>query len=312
MDDKDELGMSLDGQMTSMHLLALVLEYRELHESEAQRKLEVGLTQIKEWKVQLQTEGLLEPDDLTVDSTLKVTKAGLKRLQNLKKEWITQAASEETNQKNKPAAEHFISKFVSSIIHSPKLKETFLDALILSATLLSLYLLKIFLYSPNVEVISFLMSTLFFAVALVVYQQYKNDLKAREFIGFFRWVLEQTGNNRKYILAIFVALIVVYSAGMILLTQKNVGMYVLISVLASSSILVIFARKRNIWLISKFYLGVALLVVGLMLLAGLFSATEYLVESSIRWLDIVFGLGILFVTHMNEKTLGLAALSRKH
>ncbi len=49
-----------------------------------------------------------------------------------------------------------------------------------------------------------------------------------------------------------------------------------------------------------------------MVLADLFSLTEIAINYKIRWLDIAFGIGILFVAHMNERELGLASLTRKH
>jgi hypothetical protein len=184
-----------------------------------------------------------------------------------------------------------------------------MDFLILSSTIFSLYLLKVFIEEPNTKTTSFLFGSIILSIVLLMYHQYRKDLKTREFIGFLRWSLKSALLLRKYALLSLVIILVIYVVGMVIVNPINLSFYFFISVFAASTGYLIYFPKKTIFSTLLFYVGVTLMSVGLMAISDLASPTELLLVNKSRLIDIIFGLGVLLVVSMNERGLGLTVLS---
>jgi hypothetical protein len=305
---------TLEGELTSMHLLALILELNGVKESEADRKLQVGFDQVRDWRVELQRDGLIEVDEELTDPQMRITKAGMKRLKEIENQWIAQEGVET---KQKAAGFGLAIRGLRLRMRAISKKEKTdlrgiqMDVLIVLSSMFSIYLLVMFFKNPDVEAFSFLLGSAMLSIAIILYQQYSKTLRAKEFFGFATWVFQQVVNYRDYLLMLFVLVLMVYDVGMFVLKRFALSTFILFAVIIASTGYLIFFPKRTLTGVVKFYLGMFLLALGLVLVLNILSLTEYVFGEAIRWLDFVFGIGFIFLAHLNERELGLASIGRQ-
>ena len=227
--------VNLEGELSSRHLLALVLEVECITEKAAIRKLGVDSELVGEWIKELRREGLIEVEESTGYRALRVTSTGLKKLKDIQKEWYPDEGekkpSSEKSMKRMGVKFKSFPKTVSS-----KLKEVWMDLVIVFVTLFAVYLLKLFFDNPDVEVLSFFFGTLFLSVTLILYSQYKKYLKTRKFIGFIQWLSQLADSKKKYIATTLMGVVIIYVAVMLMLNPQNKSFYFILAVVAASTV----------------------------------------------------------------------------
>jgi len=302
MADSDDFEVRLDGELTKRHLFALVLEFHDLKESEAERKLQVGRKKIGDWMFELKEEGLVEVSDEELgDARMRATKEGMKKFRDLEKTVVKEETPKEIIVKAVKAR-------VSTKEQFEAMRGLALDLALVSSTLISLFLLRSFFQNPNMQAMSFFTGSVILSLTLVFYQQYKKSLKTRDFISFFSWSLQTIKSNRQYVSLLFVVLLMVYAGGMLVMNTRNYGWYVILSVVAASSVQLIYSQKKTMTDVLKFYAGVLMIVFGLVLTVDMLSITGSFFGYRLRVFDFFFGLGMLLVVYMNEKELGLTTM----
>jgi hypothetical protein len=308
--------VKLDGELTNKHLLALVLEVDGIRETEAQRKLQAEPEKVHKWKEELLEQGLIELlDDGLADSKMAVTKAGHKRLTELGKEWRAQEAAQEAP-KAKPKG--FGSLFKRKADAAPAAKKgppkdmkwVGLDLAVLASTLFSLYLLNLFAKNPGMEVFSFLFGSVIFSLSLILYHRYHTHMtRTNEVISFFRWLPRLVVSQRNYIILGFSVLLLIYIVAMAYFNPQRLSLYLVSAVVVASTGQLIYSPlKKTVFSVLKFYLGVLMMTLGIVVSVDLMSLTELVFGYQTRFLDLVAGIGLILLVYLNEKALGLASV----
>jgi hypothetical protein len=306
MSTDTEFDVKLDGELNSKHLLALVLEIPSIKESEAARKLQVGLDQIQEWREELRKNDLIEVLDEEVgDPRLQVTREGHKRLMVLERE-LTGRRDDDI----KISLKHISMKDVVNSLNK-RTKGFWMDLLLFLSTCFSLYLLREFFQNPNVQVMSFFFGSVILSITLVFYQQYKKSLKATEFIGFVTWTVISIKKFQQYFAIAFVSMLMIYAIGMLILNPNNLNLYIVLSVVIASTSLLIGLPKKTFMGVLKFYIGTVMLPLGLLITVGMMSLTQEVFGQEIRLLDFIFGVGLLVIVYLNRTEFGLPAITPK-
>ncbi|MFH1054798.1 MAG: hypothetical protein V1744_01755 [Candidatus Altiarchaeota archaeon] len=323
MSEKDgEIDVKLDGELTARHLLALILEVNAIKASEAARKMQVSYEKILEWGCELRKEGLIEMDDSLGDTSFKITKQGIKKLRNVEAQWLAQETACEgvekkpkgdTRRAMKLRLERVKGKIsLFSKNTSELLTELWEDIILLASVLLSLKLLTDFVDMPNEQALNFLLGSILISLALLLYHQYKKSLKTAKFVGFMEWVLDMAKTRRRPIALVVVAIFMIYSVGMLILNPENMAPYLILTILVASTVNMIYSQTANtVSDVFKFYVGVLIITSGLLMIAGMISVTGILFGSSMWVIDAGFGLGLLVIAYLNEKSLGVALLIPK-
>jgi hypothetical protein len=305
MSAEDDFEVKFDGALDNKHLLALVLEVPLIKESEASRKLQVGIDLIQEWREELRKDGLLDVLDEEVgDARLQVTREGLKRMSVLGKELASGKGNDVKIRFKAPPVKETI-KFLRS-----RTTGFWMDLLLFMSTCFSLYLLKVFFENPNVSVMSFFFGSVILSITLVFYQQYKKSLKTTEFIGFLSWTAMSIRKYQQYLAIALIGMLMIYAVGMLILNPQNINLYIILSVVIASTGQLINLPKKTFTGVFLFYTGVVLLSMGLLIVVGMMSLTQTIFGQEIRLLDFVFGVGILIIVYLNEVEFGLGSMKK--
>lgn len=299
----DEL--RLDGELNEGHLLALILEVKGITEDEAAFKLQLPKATIHEWRASLESQGLVAtPDDEGGQGVMVLTREGERKLKKLGRELEAQEA-EEAAPKAKADPKALFRRMSSKAVL--KIRDLWLDIVVLCMVVISLKLLKNFADAPDVQALSFFFASLMLSLVLILYQQYKRSMKAAQFVSFFQWAVEATVGQRKIIALAIVVALIMYSVGMSLLHPGKAGLYIIVAVVVAATGHLIYSPKRSPAKIIKFYAGVVLISTGLVLVVGLISLTETLFGNEVRVLDFFFGFSFLFIAYFNQRDFGLGS-----
>jgi len=184
-----------------------------------------------------------------------------------------------------------------------------MDFVLIFCFLASLLLLKQFLENPNLGAFGFLVGSVLLSLVVLMFKQYKNTLKTAKVVGFIEWFVEDFQKQRKMIGLAAGILLMIYAIGMLIVHQRDRGIYLLVAVIAAATVHLAYNPKKDLMEIAKFYAGMVAMSAGLMLVFSLISLTELFFGSRVFVIDAVFGVGLLLVVYLNEKTLGLSSLS---
>lgn len=308
MIDEDDLDERLDREVGSQHLLALVIEYSGISEAAAVRSLGVDPDSVRGWAKELAGQGLIEVTEVLGERIYEVTPAGMKKLRDFKKELLTREEVPEKKPRKSPKQE--LGKVGESVGSAygqiaKSLAENWMDALFLVAILFSLFLLKEFYANPNMEGLSFLLGMVLLSLIILLYSQYKKQLKARAFEGFLAWLREYMAARRKYVATVVVAVALVYVSVMLFMNPQDKGYYVILAVVVASTGLLAYNPKKDMSEVARFYVGVTLIAYGLMLLVDWVSVTQLLFNAKSRLIDAGVGVGLLLLVQLNQDYFGI-------
>ena len=310
---EDEYDVQLEGPLTKRHLMALIFEFKNIKIHEADRKLKVGSYQINLWCKQLKSEGLVEysPEEGD-DAELILTKSGLKILKQLEKDWIEQEGIEPEPIKLKVESKQF--KSLAGNLR-PRLSQSAIEFLVFGSVIFSLYLIQAFVKNPNVEGASFVFGALTLSFSIILYNRYRKQMKAAQKMqAFFPWLKEHALSVHKTLELFLIFLLSVYSFGMLFLyiggtvnlTPMQLNFFIVLSVLVASSAELVYYPKKTLRIIAHFYLGIILMLMGLLIIFGLIDLTMLLFGNSNRFVDLIFGIGSIILAYINDKKFGIS------
>jgi len=307
MVSEDDFDVSLDGEPTSRHLLALILQMNRIRVSEAARQLSVDAGTIQVWSDKLKEDGLIDFDGDIEDPSLKATKVGLRSLKDMGDIIRAQESGGKKAGRNiferevKPASS--VTKVLGAL--RAKVVDSWMDLVLVASIALLTYLLLEFIKDPNTEALNFLFASVLLALTLLLYHQYKKSQRGAKMVSFIHWMMHEAHNQRKQIALIVIVWFIIYSVGMLILHLANVGPYILMTVIAASTVHLIYSPRNTITQALKFYVGVTMLTGGLLMLFNVLSLTEMSFDHKVWLIDVSFGAGLLLLAYMNRKTLGL-------
>jgi DNA-binding PadR family transcriptional regulator len=307
MSEEEGSDANPQGKLTSKNLLTVILEFEgKIRESSASRKMGVESETVRGWAEELEAEGFIELAELGVgDPLLQVTPAGLKKLDDIKREWKEQeGVGEEGESEDKPGGGKRKLGFNVKAGFT-RVRGMAMDFVILGTSIVALYLLKQFIEDPNAEVLSFFFGAILLSVTFLIYNQYKKSLKTRKVFGFMQWFLQLLQEKRRYIATTIVSMLMIYAVGMLILEPYNRSFYIMLMVLIASTGMLIYYPKKTFFGVIKFYIGIGLLAYALMLIVNLLSITSTLFEQRVRLLDVGVGIALLVLIQMNEDWLGI-------
>jgi len=294
----------LDGELNEGHLLALILELKGITEDEAAFKMQVSKAKIHEWRASLESQGLVAtPDDEGGQGVMLLTRDGKRRLKKLERELEAQETVTVPRVKVDPKA---LLRSISTKAVM-RIRDLWLDIVVLCMVIISLKLLKNFADAPDMQALSFFFASLTLSLVLILYQQYKRSMKAAQFVSFFQWAVETTVGQRRLIALAFVVALIMYSVGMSLLHPDKAGLYIIIAVVVAATGHLLYSPRKGPARFVKFYAGVILISTGLVLVVGLISLTETLFGNEVRVLDFFFGFCFLFIAYFNQRDFGLGS-----
>ena len=311
---EDELAGEGGNPISQRHLLGLILEIRNLKDDAAARKLGVSIQQIREWASELEKEGwvIISSDDGVMQS-YSVTKGGLGKLKSLKKQ-----ITEQENYVPKPVVPpkarmaESRARFKSRIdAYGNLVKSSYRDFILLASTLISVYLLYVFITKPNNEVLSFFLAVLIFSVVLLLFNQYDRYLKTKKVISFIEWLMWVIGSRKRYVAIIITYILMIYFVVMFIVYPADRAAYLTYSIVVISTSVLISAPKKNVMDVIKFYIGIIFLTYSVLLIVGLRSITITLLEESSRIVDVIVGVVILLLVQLNDENLGVGVNSLK-
>ncbi|MBU0763050.1 MAG: hypothetical protein KKD39_08495 [Candidatus Altiarchaeota archaeon] len=313
MTDLGEYDVKLEGELTSDHLFALLCELRSITAREAERKLKVGLENIRVWSEELRNKGLVEIDVLeSGDFRIKITAGGLKKFEELEGLWQMEQTPVKIEKKKKtPYQFRRLKNKIRKVGVSVKDEVKRNPALYVSL-LISIYLLKIFLTNPNREALNFLLGSLCLSIFMVAYsRKHKNTAPQMMVKNLMSWVRLSYKKTKKLMLLFLAAMGLVYSAGMIFVQPDAVGFYVMLVVFFASTVEIIYFPRKTSAMIFKFYLGTLLMAGGIVLIIGLISLSRLTLGERVYYLDFIFGLGMLVLAYINDNVLHVSQILDK-
>jgi len=303
-----EPGETQGEALSNEHLLGLVLEINGIKESAASQKLEVGLNQVKKWTTELEAEGYVEVTEKeTGDCVLKITPQGLERVKKLRKKWLADEEEEAKPVVDKKQVmnerKEKIKKAFSRV--GRILKELSRDIILVGSTLVSLYLIKVFIDNPNAEVLSFLFGSILLSIVLILYHQYKKYLKTTKVLGFMQWIEQLAEAQKNYIALTLISLFLIYVTVMFVTNPQFRGVYLILAALFLASAALIYVPKKTVKGALRFYLGISLMMYALTLIIGWMKLTGLVFETESRLIDVGVGLALLVIVHLNESVFGV-------
>ncbi|MBD3387721.1 MAG: hypothetical protein GF416_01620 [Candidatus Altiarchaeales archaeon] len=306
MDEEEEFNPEEDGEVRKEHLLALIIQVSEISDYAAAQKMDLPLELVRKWMDELSADGLIEIDEVFSDKFAKISPEGLKKAKEAKEEWIRRQEEEEKPpEKPKQDPKKVVEELQPKIKDLAKdtvstTKRNWADLMFLLALLLSLFMLKLFIDNPSMEVLSFFLFALMMSVVFVFYSQYQRQMKTRKVIGFAQWMIEWVEKRKNYVASVITAIFLIYIAIMLFIYPEHKAILFLLAVIVASTGMVIFYPKKEPREILAFYGGVALLTLGLMLVMDWLSPTQFFFGSRVRMLDFGVGVGLLLIVHLNE------------
>jgi predicted transcriptional regulator len=308
----------MEGQESrdKMNLLILVSELKSVLESNAAIKLEMAENLVSQLAEELEYEGLINVDKTGGDPEYKISEEGKKRIKKLHKE--IQREEEEREKAEKPKISYsmlveMLQKRVDRIIGRVKymcregLHETILLALVLS----SAYLIYVFLRNPNTQVFSFLYATIILSFSLLLYRDYRNELKTDAAVNFIEWRIRFIKKHGGHIFTLLSLVSLVYAVGMIVMDPDRMDVYIMLAAFLVSTSTVFYTAELTVKNILKFYAGVLLLTYSLLLITGASSVTETVLNYFIRIVDLGVGLVVMVIVYINRQFFGVNIESLK-
>ncbi len=313
-----EFEVVLDGKFSKRHLLAIIFEFTGITVKEADRRLLVGTEQIHIWCRELLNEGLIEyPVDDGDEAELTLTKAGFKILKIIEKDWIAKERREEAKVAPKKAKSDTKAQMAA-------LKKSFEDngveIIIIFSAILSIYLIKLFLENPNVQGGSFVGGSVALSVSLVMYSRYQKHMRStKQIISFGQWIQKNIHSMEKSLAFMMVGLGMIYTIGMLVLhfmgifflSSFSFNLLVISTILLAATTELVYYPNKTVHIVGRFYAGITLMVVGLMIVVDMINITEGLFGSRQRIIDLIFGIGFLILAHLNEKRFGVSKIIKK-
>jgi|GEM_PF-5060830 len=316
-----EFEVRLDGKFSKRHLLAIIFEYKSPTVSEAARKLTVEKEQIHAWAAQLAEEGLIDyATEDGDDAPMSLTKEGFKILKIIEKNWIAQEQKESETPKSQVKADKKKKMDAARARMKKRFEERGIEVIVLISAVLAIYFTKLFIDSPNVEGLSFILGSLTFSIALVLYSRYQKQMRSKkEIISFVQWLRKNLVTMERSFLLFIIAICMVYTMGMIalhywhifFLSDWHLNFLIIATVLLAATTELVYYPKKTIRMMGNFYVGVLLMVVGLMIAVDLLNITEGIFGSRQRIIDLIFGVGFIILAYLNDKKLGVSKVIKR-
>ncbi len=293
------------------HLLGLILEFKHVKKSVALKKINVSNEVINEWIIELEKEGWISVSEIEYDDPImEITSKGLDEAKHLMKNLQEEQSREDeadkpkisTKQAFKGAADKSkiqFKSFIASFINNSK------DILVVVSILLSVSLLYQFLQNPNTYVLNFLLGAFLLSLTLILYRQYENYLKTRQFLSFMEWCMMLVNLKRKYIAAILTLTLMIYISGLLIRNPDNLAVYIMGYMIVLSTALLLYYPKETISDALKFYMGMIQLTYSLLLISGLVTISEIFLVAKSSTIDVVIGLSFLLILQLNQETFGV-------
>lgn len=317
MEERD-FDVCIDGKYSKRHLLALIYEYQGIKVGEADRKLLVGTEQIHLWCKELSDEGLIDyPLQEGDDAGLSLTKEGFKILKIIENDWKEQEMRQnECSKKKKPRKDP--KKALNEIIN--KLGGIWIELIVVMSVALSAYLIKLFIDQPDAQAASFVGGSFALSTALLVYSRYQRQMKSKtKIISFSQWIIRHLRLANRSISLFLIALAMIYCIGLIFLHfggliplfSWELNVILVFTILLAATTELVYYPDKTLKIVSGFYLGILLIVLGLMIVLGMINLTESLFGSKSRVIDLIFGIGFLVFSHINRKTFGFSRIIKE-
>ena len=306
-------------ELSSSHLLGLLMEFRTIRNDVASRKLGVRVDEVDAWAAELEGEGWIT-SSAGVEAGIKeysITKKGLDRVSSLKKKISIKEKKGDEKKKRKlvnpmgllsAKIKPLLLWSVSLIL---KLKLYSLDIIIGISFLSSLYLTYRFLKDPNAESVSFFFAVIILSIIVVFYNQYKKYLQSKGLVGLVDRIIFVIDYNKKSLILLLIFLLIIYDVAQIILHPLFRGMYLMYLMIFITTSVLVYYPKKKIMDVVKFYIGMSSLMYSMLLMSGISSITLVILGGQYRTFDFFFGFCLVVVIQLNENSLGVGVKSLK-
>lgn len=309
--EKKEKPSSIEKPAVGEELLGMLLEYGRLDKRGVADKLKVSPEVVDEWIDSLEKEGWIKTEfKETGNPQMDVTESALRRVKKLRDEIMEEGRREEETERRR--AEDLGKDENKKTLKPAKfLTENKMDLLIVSATLVTIYLLKRFASNPNQETISFLGAMISFSIALFTYNRYRQKLRIRNTVAFAKEIVKKVKGEKKFVATIIASILLIYFTGQVLFNPFDRIINLYAGVLTLSTVVLIHYPKKDLKKTIGFYAGMSILLYSLLLLVGMTSITEKFLESRRWWADALTAFLLMAVLQMKEDIFGIGVESMR-
>ncbi|MFC2154817.1 hypothetical protein ACFLRC_04995 [Candidatus Altiarchaeota archaeon] len=295
-------------------LLSLVLEIHKISEEACARKLAQESEVIRKWALELEKEGWIEIYDKETSNQLySLAEGSWERVRLLKEDLVRAQVSKKDVKaaiaKKKLKKKH---KKPPKIIRKARgfVKKNKIDLIIVLAIYSCITFADKFLQDPNREINSFLIASVSFALILILYYKFEENI----IIRVYRFLRYQLKRNSHYYIVIFIMLTFIFYGGRLLATVefRTINLVIAVGSLASLPIIYL-TREKSLGEKIRFVAGIILLFYAFTLLFGYLSLSELILVGAARnrVMDIFAGFAILIILQQMEYYFGLGGGSLK-
>ena len=293
-------------------LLSLLLECGELTKKSAAKKLDISVDTINEWINYLEKNDWINLNYQDVeDPQIRLSSSAFKRLKYLEEELTEVKESEHVELKgvikNISLKLEFMTKKIFRLILRYKI-----DIVIVISIVTFIYLLNRFIKNPDRESLSFLLASVLFSITIITYRIYKRVLRIRKLVNFFISISKVVISRKSYLFAFLISLGSLYFFIRFVIDPKS-SYNLLGGVIFLTTSILIIHREKTFQEKLKFYIGMMLLVSGLIIISGAvvnsLSVTETVIGTKSRLIDMALGLAMLLILQLKESFFGVGVKS---
>ena len=293
-------------------VLLMLERFGSIDKSSALRELQVSPETLDNWVDELERDGWVKVTDRELDDYyIGLTKESLERIKQLKElkkeeESFVEEAIEDKEPKKKFDLKLFLEKIKNtSVRFILLLRSNIIDLSLIAFFLLVVHLILAFIQDPNQRIMNFLAAIVMFSALLLIYRSYKEKLKTKTLLELVVEFFQILREKIKHIIASMFIVLLIYFAGWVIIYPEFRVISILLCTIVLTSIIGVYHPLKTKSKMLKFQIGMLLIVYSMLVIAGMASITQLIVEYTLRIVDLGMGISLLAIIYINRSFFGV-------
>lgn len=288
-------------------LLSVLEDFGRIDKSSALRELNISSETFDNWVSELEKDDWIKVSDRELeDYYVELTKKFSERIEQLKELKKQEESFPEDKQLKKIRFKDLLAPSRNAVLSLvSRFRSSIIDIIIVSALLLTIYLVITFIENPDDRVLNFLAAVVLFSELLLSYRSSREKLKTKTLLEktleFSTIMLKEW---RVLLFSLFIVVLIYFVGWMVLYPEHRV-LSILLCTIVLSSVIQLYYPMGTLSQLPKFYFGMALIVYSMLLIADVAKVSPIMFETENRLVDFSSGIALMAVVYINRVFLGV-------